>query len=697
MRKQTLLFVVSTLVAASSLTALCYGQPVPPSVADRATREVDRSFREEADQMLAPKPPEPAKKKEITEEIVPEGPKFFVKEIRLKGVESVDPAIFRQFIEKYENKEVSLGELEILSKQIEREYLRNGVIAACFIPPQDTKEGIVIMQVVEARMGELTIQSGRFFSDERVKYYWGIDPGEVLRYDKMSRSLQFMNKNPDREVKATLYAGKKPGTTDVLLTQETYFPFHVFFTYDKEGTTPTGKDRFGYGIRDNNTLGLDDTLLMGYTYGKDFYGLYAYHRVPITNYGTSIMYGYSDSKSQPKKQYDQFGITSRSQNTSVYLHQDLYEKAKYVGEIAFGMDANDKVTSSFAGTILRNRFRVLRVKGTYLYRAPGSITYFLPRFSQGLHIFGARGINAPLSLYDDKFTKFNIGLRHTVLLPLDAQLRLSFDSQIAAQSLASQEQFALGGIDSVRGYPPQDFMADNAYQANFELHFPPYFIPEDWKIPYDSNTIRNGLTGLVFLDYAYGEKRGALGTTERRNVNYSSVGVGMDIRTFDQVYIRLAWGFPMGTRSLTEGCSPRFHFSLNFEDQFDREIQRIRKEMKQDEIKNLAWKLLDDELRRPGSRLAEKMYGYLDRAQEAETRGDYQEARSYYRKIQTIGDSIFSQAENYVKEITAQKEALKELADTARVQYDKGEIEKSKETWERVLRDAEIKPLVLEM
>ena len=47
----------------------------------------------------------------------------------------------------------------------------------------------------------------------------------------MSKSIQLMNKNADRDVSATLHAGKKPGTTDVLLDVKTRFPIHFFGSF----------------------------------------------------------------------------------------------------------------------------------------------------------------------------------------------------------------------------------------------------------------------------------------------------------------------------------------------------------------------------------------------------------------------------------------------------------------------------------
>ena len=385
-----------------------YGQAPPTqSEVDTLTREVDRSLRKEAQAKVSPKVQEPPKieKKEPKEDKKVQ--RFFLKSIHLTGVESLPSDYFNPLIAEYTDREISLARLKELAKKIEREYLQKGVIAACIIPPQDVKDGALTMRVIEAKMGRVRIQDAPFFDNDRLYNYWKINPDEILRYDQMSKDLQLMNKNSDRNVSAALHAGKKPGTTDVYLKVNTQFPFHVYATYDREGAPSTGRDRRGIGIRHNNFLFVDDIFLAGYTYGQFFSGYYLYHVVPITNFGTSVMYGYSDSRSAPRKDYSTFGIRSRSQNTSVYLTQDIFDKTEYVGEISLGIDGNDKVTKTEAGTLNRDRLRIARLKTTYIHKYPGTITYITPQISQGLSTLGSRKRN-PLSSrqINRNFSKF---------------------------------------------------------------------------------------------------------------------------------------------------------------------------------------------------------------------------------------------------------------------------------------------------
>ena len=543
--------------------------------------QTDRPMPEKFERKLKPLPT--GEKPQIKEEekVVPDedAVKFLIKEIKIIGIESYSPEEFDFLVEKYEGKEISLEELNILCKEIEREYLRRGIIAVCFTPPQDIKEGIVTLQVIEAKMGKLEVEDHKYFRKKRIDYYWTLEPGDIMRYDKISKSLQLMNANPDREVKATLKAGQEPETTDVHLGVTTYPPIHLTSYFDNQGVTSTGHARYGYGLRHNNLLGFDDSLIAGYTYGSDFDSIYAYHSIPVTNFGTTFMYGYSYNKSFPKKELTPLGIDSRSRNTSIFLYQDIFNRDNYIGEVYAGLDVKDKTTTTNAGTLNRDRLRILRLGGTFIKQTPQAVIYFEPQLSQGLHAFGARSENSLSSRdADDVFTKLNLDIEYMKALPLGLQGVAKLSTQLASTKLTPQEQFYLGGLDSVRGYPPGDFSADDAVQLNLELFVPAFFIPERLKVPYAEKSLRDNTTFLVFFDYGWGHKRGHDAAETIKDDLLMSVGTGVRFRLFNQTLLRLEWGFPVGDDSISEAGDSRFNFSVDFQEQLPRELARIRKE-----------------------------------------------------------------------------------------------------------------------
>ena len=678
---------------------------------DRATQQVDRNIREEVADKLheAPEPPPKIEEEEEVEEAA--GPKIYVAEIRLVGTESYPPEEFNPLIQKYEGRDVTRQELDILSRAIQRDYLRKGIIAACFIPPQDVVDGIITLRVVEAKMGEVIVKDHQYYDTDRLLSYWTIKPGEVLRYDEMSRNLQIMNTNPDRELRATLHAGKKPQTTDVLLDAITEFPIHLTASFDLEGGATTGRYRKSIGMRHNNFLNADDTLMIGYTYGSYFSNIYVYHRVPITNFGTSVMYGYSYSKSAPKKDQEYLGLSSIARNSNIFLYQDYYHKNEYIGDFNIGIDFKDKAVKLTSGVLNKDRLRVLRIGSKLRVIAWGGVTYISPKFSQGLNILGARRKHRLSSRressevndgIENTFSKFNLDVQHKRRLPFyNLQLSVDFKSQISDRKLASQEQFGLGGINSIRGYPSGDFSADDAFATSVEIMIPSFFIPPEFKLPYGERPIRDDITGIIFMDYGHGERKGVLDATivsgsDRRIVDFSSIGAGIRIRLLNQALMRIEWGYPIGgDRAKSETAPSRLHFSIDFEDSLPREIARFQQEYFEEKVKAMAWEIVDRELQKEDSIFRKAIEEHLASAKRAEDSGDLEAAKEHYEKIRDIGESLYKQAEEYVFASYAKERDLREKHDQAKKYFTQGKLSKAKKLWQSIINESKPDPLVL--
>lgn len=678
----------------------------PPQIPgiDQATKETDRSPRQRVERYFQDTTPRKAPKiKEPVPGEAPEGPAFEVKSVTLEGVKTFSVEDFKDIVGKYENKEGTISELKILAKEIEREYLRKGVIAACFLPPQDIQEGKVTLRVVEAKMGELEIKKMRYFNEDRIKYYWAIKPGEVLRYDKISRSLQFINKNPDRMAKAALRAGNKPETTDVVIETATNFPIHITATVDHEGSPSTGKLRKGIGLVDNNLLGLDDTLILGYTGGKNFGGAYGYHRVPITPFGTTFMYGYSQTRAFPKKDYAVFEISSKSESYSAFVYQDLFQKDEYKGEFSAGLEkSNKRVVSGAGGDLNIDRLTIASVNTTLIARGQGNYTSIKPAFYQGLNMLGARRLNEFSSRQaQNTFSKFTYNASFKQALVKNYQASLKFNAQVASEKLTPQQEMYLGGIDSVRGYPSGDYLADSGLYTNWELLIPTPFVPDWFKVPYGERPIKDEITGVVFFDYGIGSKRGKIGT-EQPFDRMASIGAGVRIRLLNQALLRLEWGVPLDplvNRPITEGGGnrPRLHFSVDFQDDWPEEVERFTRVYNDEYLKKAAWAIVDSEMKKPDSPLWKMIRENLALAQKAEELGYPKEAKKYYAKAATLGNMAYRQVETYLKENYKRVWDLRKMGDEAKGLYREGNYEKAKEIWQKIKEDAKMNPLVMEI
>ncbi|MFH1772281.1 MAG: ShlB/FhaC/HecB family hemolysin secretion/activation protein [Candidatus Omnitrophota bacterium] len=666
---------------------------IDPALED-ATRDIDDPLRDhptsvKPQERLKQTRPEEASELKEEEEITDKEKEkkvviFFVKKIELTGGEAYTAEEFNFLTEKYENREISFEELKILTKEIEREYLKRGIIAVCIIPPQDVRDGTVMLQIIESHMGDLDIQDHKYFKKERIWYYWQNKPGDILRYEDIYRSLYFVNKNPDRQTKAMLRAGTKPKTTDLRLDVTSYFPFHLTSSVNKSGTD---KALTGFGFRYNNFLGFDDSLIAGRSFKGDYDSMYIYHSVPVSSFGTSLLYGWSYGKSFPKKDYTDLGVDARGKNLTFQLSQDLFKGSDYAGSVNCSFDVADKKTKTDAdGTLVKEKLRTLRLGGSYTKKGYGYYTTISPEISQGVNFFGARRRSELSSrLAPNTFTKFNLSLSHKRSMPLGTQLSLGLDGQLGLTRLISQEELTVGA----RGHAGY-FAADDGIGVDLEVQMPSFLIPELIKLPFASDSLRDTTTTFAFFDYGWGKKRSPYGT-ELSSADYKGIGAGMRIYLYNQALLKLTWGFPLDS-------SPnhsRFYFSMDFEDRMPREIERIKELRKAKKSAKWAWALLDEEVNRPASPIREKLFYYYALASSAKKEGNLEKALSNFQKVIQLASSLYQQVQQYTKGSLSHAEELRQYDRLALRFYKKGDFNGARDMQEKIITEAEPKPLVL--
>ena len=92
---------------------------------------------------------------------------------------------------------------------------------------------------------------------------------------------------------------------------------------------------------------------------------------------------------------------------------------------------------------------------------------------------GLRGLGADWAEYDNKrfdargsWIQWRGDAAHTRELPGGAEIYVKAQGQLASQPLINSEQFAAGGLGSVRGYLESEALGDNAVFGTMELRSP---------------------------------------------------------------------------------------------------------------------------------------------------------------------------------------------------------------------------------
>ena len=551
--------------------SLLQAEPPPPQPPPGTSAEIlERKVRKQAeDEIRVKKPPEPV---EVEVEKPAEEKKaaasFLARKIQIHSKEALPTAKYKDLptdaelaplLAPYEGREITFEDLAALNRKLEQFYRAKGYFAIVYTPPQRIEEGQVRLEMLLAKMGNLEIEGPRWSRKSKVSSYWKTPPGEILHYQEIQKSVQAMNENPDRTVKPILKAGAEPGTTDVHLKVEERFPVHAGYSFDNQGVKLTGRERTGLTIRHNNLLRLDDIFLIGTAFGENFGALYLQHMLPLTTFGTRLASHFSHSQVTPKKEFKPFGINGTAETYGLSLMQRLFRNDRVWLDSHLGFDFKEKRTRTLSVTTGWDRLRVLSLGANLQARDKTGSWGLGQDFSFG---FSPHGNGFALTSRDAEshFFKAEFSAERRQKLPFGEGI-LTFQGQLSPDKLTPQEEFFLGGVSTVRGYPESDFGADQAVRTSFEYFLPLFFIPIEWKLPLANEPLREQIQWFGFIDHGYGRLRDPA-ESEHRTRNMLGVGSGFQIRFRKHVTARFEWGVPLHDEPLTESGKSQFYFRL---------------------------------------------------------------------------------------------------------------------------------------
>jgi hemolysin activation/secretion protein len=133
--------------------------------------------------------------------------------------------------------------------------------------------------------------------------------------------------------------------------------------------------------------------------------------------------------------------------------------------------------------------------------------------------------------------------------------------QLTPNRLVPAQQFRIGGLYSVRGYPEGDFLGDYGFQGSLELRVPPYFVPKDWTWPATERSVRDSLRAVCFVDMAQGYLN-APKFEDESTQHLLGIGGGIRVNINDLLQARAEVGIPIGADQSSDGKNARLHFVL---------------------------------------------------------------------------------------------------------------------------------------
>jgi len=508
---------------------------------------------------------------DIKEEEKPTAPAitFVLKGIKITGAVAIKEEKLILVYQPYIDKQITQVELDAIMNKIKAAYKDKGYLTVIvFLPEQEIKDGVVEIRVVEGKMGSLTIEGNKDFSEKLIAKYIHAKKNEILDFKILQRDIMRLNQTPDLEVRAVLTAGKEPQTSDVILKIKDSFPWHVGFTEDSQGTRLSGKYRSSVYLRTSNLTGNLDSLFVNTLYSGLSSGESVTYALPLNTFGTKFGMEIVNFKSKLGGDFKPQDIEGTTEIYNPYLTFELYLDEFLQANANLGINIKS-VEKTISG--IRTADDQLRMPYFGFDITESDVngeTNFSPNFTFSPEGFlGASKKNHPTASRAGTggfFFNYSQALNRTQKMPWESYAAIRSQFQIPTHTLPSSEQLQLGGFNSVRGYAEGDYLADLGFFIRNDWFLPMYLIPKDWKLQDSATLLRNRIEPILFADIGAGKLKKTL-SGEKHEKFLAGIGAGVRLRLYKKSALILEWAKHVGDAPAGGNGPATFNFIFQAE------------------------------------------------------------------------------------------------------------------------------------
>lgn len=419
---------------------------------------------------------------------LPEGPRLRVRGFDIAGNTALDAAELTALLADLAGRELSLAELREGARRITRRYRERGYpLARAWLPQQEIADGLVRIEVLEGRYGEVRINNPAGLRAAALAPLAALRPGEVVRAGPLERGLLLTRDLAGVEVRSTLQPGASVGTTDLAVDLLPGRFFSGGLEADNFGNRYTGEYRLSGRLEVNNPLGLGDQLSLRLlaSDAAQLYGRLAWEGA-AGPWGTRFGIGHAQMRYELDKDFAVLDAHGRARIHSAWLRQPLVRGRDVSLFLAIQFDAKrltDEIDLFASRDEKRSRLWATTLHGNGADDwLGGGLSRAALTWSSGrldLDDPASRALDAVTTRSAGHFDKFSLSLARLQRLAGPFSLYGQFEGQWARDNLDSSEKFVLGGAYGVRAYPQGEAAGDQGWLAKLELR---YALAPAWQL-----------------------------------------------------------------------------------------------------------------------------------------------------------------------------------------------------------------------
>jgi hemolysin activation/secretion protein len=480
---------------------------------------------------------------------------FQINEYLVRGNTLVPADDIENAVDPYLGPGRSMNDVHAARDALQKLYQSKGYQSVVVeIPPQQVKNGVILLQVAENSIGRLRVEGAKYHSPQEIRdAVPSLAQGNVPNFNQVQKELTDLNKQSGRQVVPLLSPGSMPQTMDVTLKVDDTYPLHGSVEVNNDHSAYTPDLRTIASVRYDNLWQLGHTISATYIVApQDRHAteVYALSYLAPLNTDWSLLGSAYKSNSNANTLG---GTTVLGKGNAVSLQatkQLPVLGGDYTQMVSFGISRKHfEQNITLSGQTLQAPLTYYPLSASYTGQRSGE------KSTLGFTLtgnFGWRGVGSGNQAFDnqrynarDNFADLHLDLNYARSFAGDFAVATRASAQASTQPLISSEQFAAGGMSSVRGYLSAEDTADNGAIASVELRTPSIHawlgsFANDWRFHVFVDSAR-----LMLID-PLPEQRGRF--------TLLSTGVGTSFTVFHYLNGDLEYAYP-----LRDGVQTRAH------------------------------------------------------------------------------------------------------------------------------------------
>ncbi len=488
---------------------------------------------------------------------------FQINEYLVRGNTLVPADDIENAVDPYLGPGRSMNDVHAARDALQKLYQSKGYQSVVVeIPPQQVKNGVILLQVTENSIGRLRVEGAKYHSPQEIRdAVPSLAQGNVPNFNQVQKELTDLNKQPGRQVVPLLSPGSMPQTMDVTLKVDDTYPLHGSVEVNNDHSAYTPDLRTIASVRYDNLWQLGHTISATYIVApQDRHATEVYALSYLAPFNTEWSLLGSAYKSNSNAN-TLGGTTVLGKGNAVSLQatkQLPVLGGDYTQMVSFGISRKHfEQNITLSGQTLQAPLTYYPLSASYTGQRSGE------KSTLGFTLtgnFGWRGVGSGNQAFDnqrynarDNFADLHLDLNYARSFAGDFAVATRASAQASTQPLISSEQFAAGGMSSVRGYLSAEDTADNGAIASVELRTPSIHawlgsFANDWRFHVFVDSAR-----LMLID-PLPEQRGRF--------TLLSTGVGTSFTVFHYLNGDLEYAYPLRNGVQTRAHDGHLLFSV---------------------------------------------------------------------------------------------------------------------------------------